>query len=151
MSFIGKIIGVFMERGAKNLSFAELKQKLVESGHEIETQLDTAPDTPKNREQLNHIVGIERWGQRRLRMVLGDSPVADEYDGYRLPEVSTFDALREGFKTTRAETVALVDELQQMGIPTRAIVPHNDIGDFTVGGWLYYLNGHANRESTRIK
>jgi len=49
------------------------------------------------------VIGIERWGQRRLRMLLGEPPVSDEYDSYRPGEDLSMPALRDAF-TPRAPT-----------------------------------------------
>ena len=150
MSLIGSVLRFLTERGARGLTYESATQKLESTGEEIAARMARAAETPKNRDQANHIIGIERWGQRRLRIALGEPPLRDEYDGYRVPG-ETMAALREAFRSTRAETVALVRELQAAGIAPETTVPHNDMGDTTLLGWLFYLNGHASRESSRLR
>ena len=109
------------------------------------------PDTSHNREVVNHIVGIERWGQRRLRVALGEPPLLDSYRGYRLPEGTDLGALLAAFSDTRRGTVELARELSFADPKAQTKVQHNDLGALSVGGWLAYLEGHAKRESTRVK
>ena len=122
-----------------------------QSGERVARQLAAAANTPTNREQAVHLIGIERWGQRRLRVLLGEPLVLDEYDGYRPANSKGLPALASAFRTARADTVALVGRLQSAGVAPTATVPHNGMGDLTVRGWLSYLEAHAARESSRVK
>lgn len=155
MSIIGRVIGTILrpiiERQAKGRSVHEFVGSLERSGEEVVKRLGNAPDTPHNREVANHIVGLERWGQRRLRVALGEPPVMDSYRGYRLPEGVDLGALRSAFTDTRRNTVELVRELGFTDSKSQTKVRHNDLGELSVGGWLAYLEGHAKRESTRLK
>ncbi len=155
VSFIGRVIGgvlrPMLERQAKGRSVQEFAGLLEHSGAEVAKRLQGAPDTPHNREVANHIVGIERWGQRRLRVALGEPPIMDSYRGYRLPEGVDLEALRSAFTNTRRDTVELARELGFTDPQSQRKVRHNDFGELSVGGWLAYLDGHAKRESTRIK
>jgi hypothetical protein len=100
---------------------------------------------------LRHITGIERWGQRRLQILLGEPPIADEYDGYRPGTDLTLDEQRALFRETRTATLALIDQLQAAGVGDDATAPHNDFGPLTVRGWLRYLDMHANLESKKLR
>lgn len=155
MSIIGRVIGrvlrPIIERQAKGRSVHDFVGSLEHSGEEVAKRLGNAPDTPHNREVANHIVGIERWGQRRLRVALSEPPVMDSYRGYRLPEGTDLGALRSAFSNTRRGTVELARELGFTDPKPRTKVCHNDLGELSVGGWLAYLEGHAKRESTRLK
>lgn len=155
MSVIGRVIGgvlrPILERQAKGRSVHEFAEALERSGEEVEKRLRDAPDTPRNREVANHIVGIERWGQRRLRVALGEPFVEDSYRGYRLLEGMDLEALRSAFSDTRQDTVGLARELSFAGPELQTKVRHNDLGELSVGGWLAYLEGHAKRESTRLR
>ncbi len=155
MSVIGRLVGgvlrPIIERQAKGRSGKEFAGSLERSGEEVEKRLRSAPDTPHNREVANHIVGIERWGQRRLRVALGEPPLLDSYRGYRLSESVDLEALRSAFSDTRRGTVDLARELSFTDTKLRTKVRHNDLGALSVGGWLAYLEGHAKRESTRLK
>ncbi len=155
MSFIGRVIGgvlrPILERQSKGRSVQEFVGSLEHSGAEVAKRLQGAPDTPHNREVANHIVGIERWGQRRLRVALGEPPIMDSYRGYCLPEGVNLEVLCSAFTDTRRDTVELARELGFTYTKAQTKVRHNDLGELSVGGWLAYLEGHAKRESTRIK
>lgn len=155
VSVIGRVIGgilrPILERQAKGRSVQEFAGSLERSGEEVAKRLQNAPDIPHNREVANHIVGIERWGQRRLRVALGEPPVEDSYRGYRLPEGVDLEALYSAFTDTRRDTVELARKLSFTDPKPQTKVRHNDLGELSVGGWLAYLEGHAKRESTRIK
>ncbi len=155
MSFIGNLVGAvlrpLLERQVKNRSLADLAASLEGSSVAVANRLEAAADTPRNREVANHVVGIERWGQRRLRVALGEVFVPDGYRGYRAPEDASLADLTRAYADTRRTTLELVRELQTQQVdPTRKI-RHNDLGELSVKGWLAYLDGHAKRESTRLK
>ena len=155
MSTIGRIIGAILrpitERQAGQRSFAELAEALEDSGEKLRARLASVPDTPANREALNHIIGIERWGQRRLRVGLGEPFVSDGYRGYRLPENTALDDLRRAFAETRQQTVALARALAAAGGDPARKVRHNDLGELSLRGWLVYLAAHASREGLRLR
>ena len=71
----------------------------------------------------------------------------DEYDGYAPSEHLSMEELAAEFKQTRATTTALVHELQGRGIPLSAKVKHNEAGDLSLGGWLFYIENHTGRET----
>ena len=140
-----------LERQAKNRSPEELTAALANSRGEVAERLRRAADTERNREVANHIVGIERWGQRRLRGALGEAPVQDSYHGYRLPETASLDELQQAFDTTRQDTLQLAQTLQTNDVDPTTQVRHNGLGALSVKAWLVYLDGHAKRESTRLR
>jgi hypothetical protein len=80
-------------------------------------------------------------------MALGESAVSDEYDGYRPSAELDMAALTQAFVRTRAETVALAN--RAANLPESVTAPHNDMGDISMGAWLVYLNGRADRETKR--
>jgi len=135
------------ERHARARAIAELADELEASGQELDRRMKGRPDTPGNREAGAHWVGIERWGQRRLRVALGEPFVEDTYHPYRPDLDEDFEALRGAFAETRAETVALARCLAENGVDPEMIVRHNDLGDLSVGGWLAYLIQHPDQES----
>lgn len=155
MSIVGRVIGgilrPILERQASGRSLQEFMSSLERSGEEVAKRLGNAPDTPHNREVDNHIIGIEHWGQRQLRVALGEPPSLDSYSGYRLPEGVDLGALRSAFNDTRRGTVELARELSFTVPKTLTKVRHNDLGELSVRGWFAYLEGHAKRESTRLK
>ena len=85
MSFIGSLIRAFVERRAAKASIDELRKGLETSCSAVALEMANAADTPMNRQKAAHVIGIERWGQQRLRAALtpARAPVMDEYDGYR--------------------------------------------------------------------
>jgi hypothetical protein len=149
MSFIGAILRPLVQRAARRLTLEELRTNFETSATTISAAMAKAADTPRNRAQANHVIGIERWGQRRLRTLFGQPLVIDEYDGYRPGENQTISSLRDSFLQTREETLKLVDEIGAANFEEKT-VPHNDLGDISAKGWLYYLESHASREGSRF-
>jgi hypothetical protein len=142
---------LFLERPARKRDFAYFASKLEASGKELEARFAAAADSPENRRQLRHIVGLERWGQRRLRTALGEAPVQDEMDEYAPPRGQSLLDLRAAFAATRRETVVLVRQLEARGVPSDWVIPHNEFGPLTLRAWLRYLDLHASIEARRIK
>jgi hypothetical protein len=127
-----------------------LIDRLEKSGQKLGDRLAQAGDNALSRRQIRHIIGIERWGQRRLRTFLGESAVQDEYDGYRPAETLSWEQYRDAFHQTRAETVSLARQLQTANL-TQTKVAHNTFGDLTPPAWLEYLASHATREAQLIR
>lgn len=144
---IGLVRRPMAERHARGKAIAELADELEASGQELDRRMDGRSDTPGHREAVAHWIGIERWGQRRLRVALGEPFVEDTHHPYRPDVEQGFEGLRAAFAETRAETVALARHLDEQGIDPATIVPHNDLGDLSVGGWLAYLIQHPDQES----
>jgi hypothetical protein len=142
---------LFVERPARKTSIKELSDKLSASGQTLSTRFGGIANRDANREALRHIIGIERWAQQRLRMFLGEPYARDEHDGYRPPDMYSWNDLRDDFNQIRTETVGLAEQLMQQGVTDKATVPHNDFGPLTAKGWLKYMLDHAIRESLRIK
>ncbi len=155
MSLIGRFIGTILkpivERQGRRHPLEGWSQVLEGTGHEVAARFGGVPDTPTNREVANHIVGIERWGQRRLRVALGEPPLEDSYRGYRLPEGTPMAGLAQAFAETRRQTVELTDALHAANLTSETRVEHNDLGALSVRGWLAYLSGHAKRETIRLR
>lgn len=145
---VGRLV---FDKPARKLTLAEIAEKLESSGRTLEQRFAAASDTYANYECLAHIIGIERWGQRRLQVALGEPPLMDEYDAYR-PSIALFwDDLRTAFSTTRQRTVELTRELEEAGVDDTTAVRHNELGIMTIHGWLRYLDMHANLESKKIQ
>jgi hypothetical protein len=142
---------LMIERPAAKRSYAQLAAALERSNAKLQRRLAAARETPRNRKQLRHMVGIERWGQRRLRTALGEPLLMDEMDGYMPPEQTPVPDLAAALAAARAETVVLARQLDARGIPLDATVPHNQFGPLTARGWLVYLNAHANREVNLVR
>ncbi|MCA9990446.1 MAG: DinB family protein [Anaerolineales bacterium] len=142
---------LMLERPARSKSLAELTEDLVVTGREITTTIAGAPDTPENRQALSHVIGIERWGQRRLRVALGEPLLVEEYDGYRPGQEESLAQLQAAFQATRQETLSIARQLQEQQVPVDLTIPHNSLNELTVRGWLRYLTIHASWESKRVK
>jgi hypothetical protein len=141
---------LMIDRPARKIDLTDYPARLEKAGEILEERIAGAKDTPENRAQLRHIIGIERWGQSRLHGFLGEPVAMDEYDAYQPEGGGDFATLRAEFAQTREETVALARQMAETAV-SRETVPHNDFGDLTLKSWLYYLQSHAALESKRIK
>ncbi|MBK9051377.1 MAG: DinB family protein [Chloroflexi bacterium] len=141
---------LFLEWPARRHTVRQMAQTLERSGIALSQRFAQLADNERNRQVLNHIIGIERWGQSRLRVALGDAFVPDEYNGYRPARESDWPTLKQQFTETRAQTTALAHELDKAGVTKRKI-RHNMYGEISVKGWLRYLNVHANLESKKMR
>ena len=146
----GAVSGLILERPLKNKDMAAIAQEFDLAGGRLKRTFAAAKDNPDNRRLLSHIVGIERWGQSRLRVALGEPLTMDEYDDYRPPREATWPALQDAFSETRQQTVALVQQLGQTHV-ANIKVPHNQFGPLSVRSWLRYLEMHANLEAKKLK
>jgi hypothetical protein len=134
---------LFWERPGTQRNFTDHVARLEGTADEIVTRAQGAQPTDRNREWLVHLVGIERWGQRRLQVGFGDPYIAEEYDGYRPALDAPWPDLIAQFQETRAETVALARRYAANEGDTEVQINHNDFGGLTPGGWLEYLRVHA--------
>ncbi len=142
---------LFFERPGRKRSFDELAQELDRSSTQIVERLAGVSPRPEDHTRLRHIIGIERWGQRRLRVFLGEPFVMDGHHPYKPAETLDWPALLDVFKETRAQTLAMIDALSEPNPEGVASVAHNEFGGFSTKGWLKYLNGHATSEAKYIK
>ncbi len=147
MSLAGTMLRFFAERGAKGKSYADLGRGLDETGQAILQKLRDAADNERHRNVTSHVIGIERWGQRRLRTLTGEPLVIDEYDGYRPALDTPLPELADQFQQTREETIALLKTLEAQQTPLKQTVKHNELGDLSLRGWIVYLTSHAGRET----
>jgi hypothetical protein len=148
--FVKGIVWLMFERPGKQKDYDGHLQALDTSANTINTRLASAEDNASNRDNLCHIIGIERWAQRRMQIALGEAPIDDEYDGYRPSQDATWDDLTRDFHTTREATCALVKQLQAEQVAPETRVPHNMFGDVSLLGWLQYINGHADRHAASL-
>ncbi len=150
MSLIGSLLRSFFEGRASKTSTDQIRDGLVTGGDQVAGRISGAADTPANRKQAGHVIGIERWGANRLRSALtpGTPSQKDEYDSYRPHGDQSMTSLAAEFKTTRAEIIALLESLRSV---EDCRIPHNDFGPLSVRGWLVYLTDHASRESKGLK
>ena len=142
---------LMIKRPAAKLSLSDLATKLEAAGEVLERRYGAAIDTGANREKLRHVIGIERWGLRRLEVFVGKEPAADEMDDYLPSPNASWRDLKLAFANTRRGTVALARQIDKMGVAAERRVVHNQLGDLSAREWLYYLRFHADYESRRIK
>ncbi len=141
---------LYFERPGRKRSFDELAQELDRSSTQIVERLAGVSPRPVDHTRLRHIIGIERWGQRRLRVFLGEPFVMDGHHPYKPAETLDWPVLLDVFKETRAQTLAMIDALSEPNPEGVALVAHNEFGGFSTKGWLHYLHGHAEGEAKRI-
>jgi hypothetical protein len=150
MSLEGIVLRLHSEWSAKGKSYDELLQRLQKNERTTYERLLNAAELTWNRVRTCHVIGIERWGTHRLRTLLGEPLILDEYDGYAPSEELSMAKLATEFKRTRAATNALVRELQHKGISLSQTAKHNELGDLSVGGWLVYISSHTGRETLSL-
>ena len=152
MSFLGATFRtIIIDRQAKKLTLAQLLADLGAGSEKVNAALRSASDSPVNRNRMAHIIGIERWGQSRLRAFLGEPVAEDEYEGYRPAESLRFAELGDTFGEVREQTLQIGQELADAGIPLTDTAPHNQLGAMPLASWLYYLNMHANLEAIKMR
>jgi hypothetical protein len=142
---------LILERPVRKLALPDLAAQLEETGKQIAGHVGQCIDSPANRHKLCHIIGIERWGQRRLRVALGEPFLPEEYKHYRPDEQRPWTELKAEWETTRRATLTIVNDLIQAKLPFTIKIPHNQLGPLSLNAWLRYLDVHASMESKRIK
>ncbi|MBU6348887.1 MAG: DinB family protein [Chloroflexi bacterium] len=140
-----------VERPGRSKSYDEWKQQLNVSGAAIEARASQSNSPDRARSVLRHLTGIERWGQRRLQILLGAAPIQDNYDGYQPDADLDLAGQLAAFAQTRAATLKLVDQLKEAGVSDTLKADHNDYGQLSARGWLRYLDLHASLESKKIR
>lgn len=150
-----RIIGVLLRastrRRARGRDVGSAAEALEASRPRVAKTIATARDTARHRDVAAHVVGIERWGQSRLRVALGAPFTADGHHPYRPPVDGGLEALRAAFEATRADTVALARELAEADVDPARTVRHDHLGELTVVEWLVYLDDHARRDSLGLR
>lgn len=140
-----------LERPARVRGFKEFEDMFVHTGRELADQYATAQDTDDTRRIISHVIGIERWGQQRLKVAFGETFNAEEYTNYRPPREATLESLQFDFNDTRAATIDLIRRMQEQAVDPDVSIEHNQYGPLTVRGWLQYLYTHSKSESERLK
>lgn len=139
---------MMFERPVRRQSVVDLASTLSSSGDEVRERIAGKGPTPENVARLRHIIGIERWGQQRLRVFLGDPLEPGGHHSLK-PTATDWSALQTELASTRADTVALAGGLSAADL-TRT-VPHDQFGPLTVRGWLAYIQRHARMESKLMR
>jgi hypothetical protein len=149
-SILGSIVHTMTERGARGKTYADFQRAFEKTGQAVHGRFTTSRDTPGHREKGQHIVGIERWSQSRLRVALGEAYKQDEYDGYRPGGDLDMGELAQAFADARAESSRLAQALEAAAVPLSQKINHNQMGEFTIGAWFNYIILHASRESRML-
>jgi hypothetical protein len=144
-------VRALVERPARRTGPAKLVARLEAGLAPLEARFRAVAGDPKALRTLRHIVTIERWGQGRLRVALGDRPYArDESGAYAPASDAPYEGLLDQLRATRAETVTLARRVADEG-KAAVLVDHNSLGPLTAAGWLQYLNVHADFEAKRVR
>jgi hypothetical protein len=144
------LVRLFVVSPARRAGPRTLGDALSASAPALEARFRRHAGRPKAHELLRHVIGMERWGQRRLRVALGDAPfVRDEHHPYKPPGSLPTDALVGELAATRAETVALARRVDDEG-KAEVEVEHNALGPLSAAAWLRYLRLHADLEARRL-
>ena len=139
-----------VERPAKRKGFEGLMRDLESHHQTFPKHLQECGENEQNRKKLRHVIGIERWGQNRLRVALGQAYQHDEYHGYKPDKSLSWEALIQSYEKTRSTTLDLAKQIHaSTGVEIK--VEHNQWGSLTTRGWLQYLETHARLEGQRIK
>ncbi len=137
---------VVFEWLGKGVPTADLAAELEASGKRNLQQLMEKMPTKHNYNLLNHLIGIEKWGQQRLKVALGESEfVLDEHDEYRPEFGLSWNELQDVFSQTRLDTLDLAEQISVADCGDRRVL-HNDFGEISANHWLFYLRLHANGE-----
>jgi hypothetical protein len=151
MSLFGVVFRKISEIRAHQLTYDQIYARMQQSGDKLANKMRSAPTNSMTLERARHIIGIERWGQARLKTFLGGPALHDEYDGYRPDDLTTMPALADAMANTRAETLRLIEVLKAAGASAGGKVAHNELGDIDARSWLIYLDDHATREGMVIR
>lgn len=156
MSFIRRLFHfgaqIVLERPVQTMSLDAQRAALQASGERLAFVLGALHDSPAHRRLLRHIIGIERWGQKRLCSVLGGPLLHDEYLPYAPSPGRTWEELQVDFRETRRGTLGLIEALREAGPAVMCCpIPHNQFGMLTPKAWLRYLDLHANGEMLKMK
>ncbi len=139
-----------LERPAQRIGVDGLVERLDASRGPIAATAEAAEDAA-GRKQLRHVLAIERWGQNRLRVALGEIAFErDESRGYTPPEDEPLAQLVERFGAVRAETVALGRRVAAADAGATK-VEHNSLGPISARAWLRYLQVHGELEMKRAR
>ena len=141
---------LFIEGPGQRKGYAGVRADLSQTAGAVAERIGWAQPTPTSIKTARHIIGMERWGQRRLEVALGKPLQMDEHHPYKPQgeDLSPAD-LRLEFEATRQKTLELAAQLEKKNYAEK--IPHNGIGPLSVLGWLHYLNTHAYWESRRLK
>jgi hypothetical protein len=137
-----------LENPSRRKTISELRGTLERSHARLNDRLGSRAANPT---LLRHVIAIERWGQTRLRVALGEVALSPDRSGTYAPDAALgWTELRATFDATRRETLEIAHRLE--GLSTQpAPVPHDQFGPISVKAWLRYLDTHASAELSRLR
>ncbi len=148
---LGIIINLFVEGPAKRKGLEGLMADLSKKQTSLTERFAKAEANEKHSQKLRHIIAIEKWGQNRLRVDLGQAYEEDSSKAYEPSEQESFEQLKSQFADTRAETLSIAKAFEEQGVDVSQEVNHNQMGPLSLLGWLRYLEVHASLEAKALK
>ena len=116
-------VQAFVERPARRAGAGALARQLEAALPSLEARARAGLADPRAHDVLRHVIGLERWGQRRLRVALGDLAFErDEHHPYKPAADAAPEELIADLRETRAETVALARRVAEEGRADRKSV-----------------------------
>lgn len=150
MQLVTSIATYFLlERPPRHFTTADFVRELEKGKTAVLARAQQVGASADNQRVLSHIIGIERWGQARIKVAQGAPFIQEEYNGYRPTRETPWTDLIEQFAATRQATIALVQALTPSHY--EQCILHNQWGKLSVRAWLRYLTFHATTESRRLK
>jgi hypothetical protein len=134
---------LFFERPWQSIDYTTLHRLLEQSGTTVVAGIHQANDTSANRDLIRHIIGIECWAQQRLSSLVNTQAYSAEYDALQPAATLTLAELADLMASTRAQSCAILQQLQQTGIALTQTVPHNQFGVLSIVAWNRYIASHA--------
>jgi hypothetical protein len=130
--------------------YTTLQTLLTSSGDTIVTNMRYVADTSANRDIIRHIIGIEVWAQQRLNSLIRGDAYSAEYDQLEPVQTLTLTELTDCMASTRAQSIAVINQLQHAGVALTQTVPHNQFGGSSVVAWTRYMVSHAMIEHKKL-
>ncbi len=147
----GIVINLFVEGPAKRKGLEGLVADLSKKQTSLTERFAKAEANEKNTKKLRHIIAIEKWGQNRLKVALGEAYSEDSSKAYEPSEQESFEQLQGQFADTRAETLSIAKVFEEQAVDLSQEVNHNQMGPLSLLAWLRYLEVHASVEAKSIK
>ena len=141
---------LFFERPWQSTDDATIQSLLDHSGATVVIGMRQASDTPANRNLIRHIIGIECWAQQRLSSLVNGQGYSAEYDVLQPATTLTLTELADLMASTRAQSCAILQQLQQTRIALTQTVPHNQFGALSIVAWHHYIASHALIEHKKL-
>ncbi len=141
---------VLFELPTRKKNATQLAQALKKSGQTIIAHLNGVEGNLRQEEVLRTMIGIERWGQRRLKVAMGGQLVEDTYEAYLPSHSRAWRHLLDDFSEERQDTVELAKDIDMDGdLDTK--IPHHDWGPLSPLAWIKYIEKQTGFECRKIR